>query len=129
MYIIGTMNTADRSIALFDFAIRRRFAFFDFPADSNILRQFLEKNNPGATINNSIVELMEKINEKITESVLGEDCQIGQSYFMKDKIWTKKRMQKVWQYEINPLLKEYYFADKEQIIKIKEIFDSIVNNL
>ena len=72
---------------------------------------------------------MVKINEKITESVLGEDCQIGQSYFMKDKIWTKKRMQKVWQYEINPLLKEYYFADKEQIIKIKEIFDSIVNNL
>ena len=129
LYIVGTMNTADRSIALFDFAIRRRFAFFDFPADPNILQQYLEQNNPGQAINNSIVELMDKINEKIAESVLGEDCQIGQSYFMKDKIWTKKRMQKVWQYEIKPLLKEYYFADKEQTIKIKEIFDSVVNNL
>ena len=73
--------------------------------------------------------LLNKINEKIAESVLGEDCQIGQSYFMKDKIWTKKRMQKVWQYEIKPLLKEYYFADKDQITKIKETFDSIINTL
>ena len=97
--IIATMNTADRSIGNVDYALRRRFTWFEFLADTKILECWLKKHSKKS---NKLVfgkeptlvtTLMENVNEKITNSEIGEDCTIGQSYFMEENI-DKKKIQK-----------------------------------
>ena len=109
LYIIGTMNTADRSIALMDFALRRRFAFFGFKADSEILSKWLNGKGTSTKVTEKVVSLMDDINDAIAESSIGEECQIGQSYFMKENL-DKNKLQKIFVHKILPLLKEYYFC-------------------
>ncbi len=70
---------------------------------------------------------MDEINNIIAQSSLGEECQIGQSYFMKDNI-DKTKLEKIFNYKILPLLKEYYFADKNQIKNIESKFQLILSN-
>ena len=127
LYIIGTMNTADRSIAMMDYAIRRRFAFFEFKADSEVLSKWMDEKGISKKIKSKVVSFMDEINNTIAESPLGEECQIGQSYFMKNNI-DKTKLEKIFNYKILPLLKEYYFADKNQIKEIESKFQSILAN-
>lgn len=127
LYIIGTMNTADRSIALMDYAIRRRFAFFEFKANSEVLSKWMDEKGISKKIKNKVVSFMDEINNIIAQSSLGEECQIGQSYFMKDNI-DKTKLEKIFNYKILPLLKEYYFADKNQIKNIESKFQLILSN-
>lgn len=127
LYIIGTMNTADRSIALMDYAIRRRFAFFEFKANYEILSKWMDGKGISKKIKNKVVSFMNEINNIIAQSPLGEECQIGQSYFMKENI-DKTKLEKIFNYKILPLLKEYYFADKDQIKEIEIKFRSILEN-
>ena len=108
LYIIGTMNTADRSIAMLDTALRRRFAFIEIEPDLDIF------NNPSlvssAKVNGTIdiPILLGKLNEKITEK-LDRDHRIGHSYFM--DIIGINQLYKVWYYKIIPLLSEYFYND------------------
>ena len=127
LYIIGTMNTADRSIALMDFALRRRFAFFGFKADSEILSKWLNGKGTSTKVTEKVVSLMDDINDAIAESSIGEECQIGQSYFMKENL-DKNKLQKIFEHKILPLLKEYYFADKPQIVDIESKFNQVLKN-
>ena len=64
---------------------------------------------------------MKDVNSQIENSEVGKDCQIGQTYFMK-KDMTEKKMKKIFERKILPLLKEYYFANNAKITDIKEIF-------
>lgn len=102
LYIIGTMNTADKSIALLDIALRRRFNFEAmFPLDEI----------PSHTIYD--VEVLKKINKEII-ATKGHDFQIGHSYFMnKDETLTKRMNNKVV-----PLLMEYYMNDKDEVCQL-----------
>jgi 5-methylcytosine-specific restriction protein B len=104
LFIIGTMNTADKSIALLDIALRRRFIFMPLYPKYNI---------NGHTIHN--VEKLKKINKKIIETK-GHDFQIGHSYFMEDK-----NLKHLMDTKIIPLLLEYYMNDVD---KVKEILDA-----
>ena len=122
LYIIGTMNTADRSIGSIDYALRRRFTWFEFSADKEILEKFLMKNGTTSKQTKQICDLMEQVNAEIEDSVVGKDCQIGQTYFMK-KDMTEEKMKKIFNRKILPLLKEYYFADKAKIETITELFE------
>ena len=70
---------------------------------------------------------MDDINDAITESSIGEECQIGQSYFMKEDL-DKNKLQKIFDHKILPLLKEYYFADKPQIEDIESKFNQVLKN-
>ena len=76
VYLLGTMNTADRSIALVDFALRRRFHFVAFPADTNILRRWLFRENSEMV---EVADYLSYVNSKIE----GDDFAIGCSYFMR----------------------------------------------
>ncbi len=111
LYIIGTMNTADRSIALLDVALRRRFNFIELMPDQELLR---DKNIE----NISLETLLEIINQKI-EILYDRDHQIGHSYFL--KVENVGDLKFTWYYEIIPLLQEYFYGDWE---KIKEIIGS-----
>jgi DNA polymerase III delta prime subunit len=121
IYIIGTMNTADRSIALVDIALRRRFGFVEMAPDFEVLmsehieknKQELQKNNVYEYLIRS-VEAVKKINGKIVDE-LGRDKQIGHSFFF--RVFNQKDLMMVWQYEILPLLEEYYYCDYDKILR------------
>lgn len=108
LYIIGTMNTADRSIAVLDTALRRRFAFVELEPD---LRVF---DNPSliasAKVNDKIdlARLLDALNKSINEQ-LDRDHRIGHSYFM--DIVNLTDLYNVWYYKIIPLLLDYFYND------------------
>ncbi len=103
LYIIGTMNTADRSIALLDIALRRRFGFLEVEPDYNILKsKNIEEINLG--------KLLESLNKKIVKQ-LDKDHRIGHSYFL--KVENIEDLEFVWYHEIIPLLEEHFYGDFE----------------
>lgn len=106
VFIVATMNSADRSIAMVDYALRRRFEFFTFPADSVSLRQFLEQHECKLPINN-VVAFFEQINSVVGQE-LGKHYQVGHTYFMKTGL-TEEGLRDIWNYSVLPLLEEYFF--------------------
>jgi len=125
LHIIGTMNTADRSIALVDIALRRRFGFVEMKPDFDTLmaehiekdKEELQKNNVYEHLINSI-EAVKKINANIIRD-LGRDKQIGHSFFF--KVFDQRALMMVWQFEILPLLEEYYCCDYDKILHTLEL--------
>jgi 5-methylcytosine-specific restriction protein B len=99
LFIIGTMNTADKSIALLDIALRRRFEFESMYPKYEIADQEIYD-----------VEILEKINKQIIKSK-GHDFQIGHAYFMGDNKDLLQRMNK----KVIPLLLEYYMNDEKEV--------------
>lgn len=116
IYIIGMMNTADRSLAMLDYALRRRFAFFEFsPAfKTEGFRQYLQdKNNKKF---NNLIAVIEKLNIAIEhDDSLGRGFRIGHSYFCTDKPIDDMWLNAVITYEIIPLLNEYWFDEPNKV--------------
>lgn len=107
VYIIGTMNTADRSIALVDAAMRRRFAFLPLhpseePTDG-ILRSWLA----GEGLPNRVADLLDELNRRIEDP----DFKIGPSYFMRSAVHRDGGLQRTWRTSILPLLEEHHFGE------------------
>jgi len=118
IYVLGTMNSADRSIALLDIALRRRFDFIELmPRPDLLLDDSVEVEN----INISLADLLRNLNKKIL-STIGCDYQIGHSYLLKvSKRPIEERssiLEFVWTHQIIPLLKEYYYSQPDKLIEI-----------
>ncbi|MDD6489676.1 MAG: AAA family ATPase [Clostridia bacterium] len=118
LYIIGTMNTADRSLAILDYALRRRFAFFDIkPAfDTNGFKSY--QNDLHNDKFNRLIDCVESLNDKIKEDEsLGEGFCIGHSYFcnLKATDIDENCLSHIVEYELIPLIKEYWFDEPENI--------------
>ena len=103
LYVIGTMNTADRSIALVDFALRRRFHFIEFPAAPEILRRWLVKNRPTMV---EVADLLAKVNAMVGSP----DFAVGFSYFMRQDL-DERLLSRIWERSIQPALAEYFFSE------------------
>lgn len=117
LYIIGTMNTADRSIGYIDYALRRRFAFISIKADKSAIENYYNINQNSDCKDKSInlFERIEKlIKENINEEFEADDIMIGHSYFMAQNF---EELQNKLEYEIKPLLLEYL---KDGILKLNE---------
>ncbi|MET3682908.1 5-methylcytosine-specific restriction protein B [Alkalibacillus flavidus] len=116
LYIIGMMNTADRSLALLDYALRRRFSFFEIqPAFENeTFKSYVKESENPEALNRTIDEI-KHLNHEIVKD-LGTGFQIGHSYFVSDayKTDTVKHLAEVIEYEIIPQLFEYWFDDEEK---------------
>jgi 5-methylcytosine-specific restriction protein B len=102
--IIGTMNTADRSIALVDFALRRRFAFLELEPMYDVLRGF--HAGDGACVE-KLIPLLEEINTKIGD----RNYWIGISFFLVPHL--SDSIEEIWRMEIEPYLEEYFFSHRE----------------
>lgn len=112
VYIIGTMNTADRSLVQIDIALRRRFGFIEIMPNKEILRD--------SPIELALPNLMSSLNELILQRSKNREFQIGHSYFMiKDKPISKiSDLQFTFETEIIPLLQEYFYQDYNELEKI-----------
>ena len=112
LYIIGTMNTADRSIALLDTALRRRFEFVEMMPDSECLKD-KKISDSGNTI--ELDRLLKSMNNRI-EFLLDREHTIGHSYFM--GVESIEDLRKVFKNKIIPLLQEYFYDDYAKIIAV-----------
>ncbi len=108
LYIIGTMNTADRSIALLDTALRRRFDFEEMMPKTELLRG---KNIEGVDLE----QLLTQINDRI-KNEYDRDHQIGHSYLM--EVENKEQLERAYKNRILPLLNEYFYNDIDAVSKI-----------
>ena len=125
LYIIGLMNTADRSLAMLDYALRRRFAFYDMkPAFKSEQFKEYQKNLKNSKFDN-LIKKVEELNEVIKED-LGEGFCIGHSYFCNLETVEIDKLSLIIEFELIPLLKEYWFDDKEKVNTwIKNLTDAI----
>jgi MoxR-like ATPase/predicted RNA-binding protein with PUA-like domain len=108
--IIGTMNTADRSIALVDHALRRRFAFLKLQPDYEILKRYHERENTGFTVE-GLVQLLQDLNRSINDP----HYELGISYFLKPDL--EDHLEDIWKMEIEPYLDEYFFDNHKSADK------------
>lgn len=110
MFIIGTMNTADRSIALVDAAIRRRFPFYEMHPQrqpvKGVLAEFARRNG----LTDDRVELLKELNTTMGQR--GHDLHIGPSYLMRVGLDEPGALERVWRYDILPLLHEHFYGSK-----------------
>lgn len=117
VYLIGTMNTADRSIEALDTALRRRFVFEEMPPVPKVINRegTLKGSDGNLKIGSSIFslsEILETINIRVNK-LLDKDHLIGHSYFM--KVSTSHDLQSVFMRNIIPLLEEYFYGDLGKI--------------
>lgn len=113
VYIIGTMNTADRSIALLDVALRRRFQFEAMYPSYELLYNIKISDDYGNVLN--VANMLRTINERI-ECLADREHMIGHSFFLKLKNDpSKEKLSEIFRKEIIPLLEEYFFNDYEKI--------------
>jgi len=120
VYLIGTMNTADRSLALVDYALRRRFCFIDLEPkfESKKFKKFLSDKGMDEQFIKRIIEKMSLLNKEIENDKknLGHGFLIGHSYFCaNDSILSNPEdwFKKIIRNEIGPLMKEYWFEDED----------------
>ena len=113
LYIIGTMNTADRSIAQIDTALRRRFEFEEMMPKAELIVD--ENDNPIVINDIEVQEVLNAINERI-EYIYDREHTIGHSYFLPlIKEPTKEKLDEIFKVNILPLLAEYFYRDWEDI--------------
>lgn len=108
LFVIGTMNTADRSIALVDAAIRRRFAFVELHPDTEPVKGVLASFLAASGHDSERVDLLAALNAEIEDH--DRDLKIGPSYLMKSDAATPDGLKRIWRYEILPLLEEHYYG-------------------
>jgi len=116
LYLIGMMNTADRSLAMLDYALRRRFAFIEFkPAfQSDGFKAY--QNNLNHPKFDQLIHCVEQLNRAIaSDDSLGESFRIGHSYFCTQDIINDEWLASTVEYELIPLLKEYWFDEPSKV--------------
>jgi len=128
LFIIGSMNSADRSIALVDYAIRRRFLFVELEPDYNLLDSISTLNGE-----QKLGKLLLKINQQIEKILKNRDFRLGHSYFIQNGVsdFTKEDIFEIINYKIIPILYEYAQGDSSLIIQIlsPEIISSSSENI
>ena len=112
LYIIGTMNTADRSIALVDLALRRRFYFVEFHPDNEpvkgALRRWLQLNAPSMEW---VADVVDHANQKLSDD---RHAAIGPSYFMKDGL-NEASVERIWKHSVLPYIEERLFGEGDRL--------------
>ena len=116
VYLIGMMNTADRSLAMLDYALRRRFAFFEMKPgfDTDGFREY--RMGLASEKFDRLINSIENLNSAIAaDDSLGEGFCIGHSYFCNLKKVTDQALSGIVEYELIPLLKEYWFDEPTKV--------------
>lgn len=129
IYIIGMMNTADRSLALIDYALRRRFSFFAMEPgfQTEGFQAYMKKlDNDTFT---ALIEKIQELNREITKDAsLGAGFCIGHSYFCGQEECSQVWMQLVVEYDILPMLEEYWFDEPSKIQKWQNVLRGVFDD-
>src|SRR5690625_2859400 len=124
VYLIGTMNTADRSLAQLDVALRRRFSFITLePQFNEKWKAYLREKAVSRELVERIVLAIKKINDEIRDDYqLGRGFEIGHAFFTEvpENVDEKNWFSQIIEYEIKPLLEEYYFDCPEKVTELIE---------
>ena len=130
LYIIGMMNTADRSLAMIDYALRRRFSFFEMEPGFNSDGFTAYQNGFANETFNALIEQIKRLNKEIADDKsLGRGFQIGHSYFCGRDLdgCTVDWMRSVVEFDILPMLSEYWFDDPKKLERwerdLRGVFD------
>ena len=129
LYIIGMMNTADRSLAMIDYALRRRFSFYDMRPgfDSEGFQKY-----QAALANehfDRLIKNVKELNKAIAaDESLGEGFELGHSYFCGQKTVTDDWLHQVINYDLVPMLQEYWFDNRKEVEKWKNALNAIFND-
>lgn len=126
LYIIGMMNTADRSLAMIDYALRRRFSFFEVEPgfDSDGFIQYQKGLNNEML--NELVARVKDLNKEIAlDKSLGKGFCIGHSYFCGRDICTEEWLHAIVDYDILPMLSEYWFDDTNKLQRWENILQGV----
>lgn len=126
LHIIGMMNTADRSLAMIDYALRRRFSFFDmepgFDSEGFIKYQEGFANDTF----NTLIDRIKELNQEIAkDKSLGKGFCIGHSYFCNTDECTEEWMQDVVDFDVLPMLAEYWFDDTDKLQRWENILHGV----
>ena len=122
LYIIGMMNTADRSLAILDYALRRRFAFFEFAPAFKTGPFKAYQASKANTKFDSLIEEVKKLNDVISsDDSLGDGFRIGHSYFCTKDPITDELLINIVENELIPLLQEYWFDEDSKVKKYSEL--------
>lgn len=127
LYLIGMMNTADRSLAMIDYALRRRFSFFDMEPgfDSEGFRRYQASLNNDTL--NELVERVKDLNKEIAaDKSLGKGFCIGHSYFCGQDECTDEWLDSIVNYDILPMLSEYWFDDATKLQRWENIMRGVL---
>ena len=115
LHLMGTMNTADRSIALIDVALRRRFRFEELMPDAEVLNKCLRDRRVNADVRKLTCDIFRKINDRIG-FLYDRDHQIGHSYYM--PVTSIPDLRDVLLYHVLPLLQEYFYNDWDRVCAV-----------
>jgi 5-methylcytosine-specific restriction enzyme B len=129
LYIIGMMNTADRSLAIIDYALRRRFSFFEMGPgfSSDGFRKY--QKSLDNDIFDELIKVIIRLNQDIaSDRSLGDGFLIGHSYFCGQSECTDDWMNSVVEYDMLPLLKEYWFDDTSKIQSWENELRGVLND-
>lgn len=125
VHIIGLMNTADRSLSLVDYALRRRFAFIDLEPEfeSEGFARLLTENGANEAMITKVISKLQFLNDRISNdsSNLGPGFRIGHSFFCGapgNQVCDANWFAEIVEYEIAPLLTEYWFDDPKEVEKV-----------
>ena len=126
LYIIGMMNTADRSLAMIDYALRRRFSFFDIEpgfASEGFMKYQQSLDNETFSL---LVSKVQELNKEISmDKSLGKGFCIGHSYFCGQSECTEEWLQAIVDYDILPMLSEYWFDDLNKLQRWENILRGV----
>ena len=115
LYIIGTMNTADRSIALVDLALRRRFYFIEFHPDNDPVKSVLRRWLGEGSRLEWVADVVDEANELLKDD---RHAAIGPSYFMKSNL-KEEDVPRIWKHSVLPYIEERLFGDDNRIEEFK----------
>jgi 5-methylcytosine-specific restriction protein B len=116
LVIIGTMNTADRSIAMVDAALRRRFSFMELHPDEEPVRGLLPAWLAELEFPDDSARLLDALNRRIRD----RDFKIGPSYLMRPAVQSVAGLKRVWRNQILPLLEEHHYGDRDHEEVVRE---------
>ena len=126
LYIIGMMNTADRSLAMIDYALRRRFSFFEVEPGFDSEGFIHYQNSLNNETLNELVNKVKDLNREISlDKSLGKGFCIGHSYFCGRDVCTEEWLHSIVDYDILPMLSEYWFDDANRLQRWENILQGV----